>query len=181
MEIAALLAAATLFGGMALYSFGFAPLLFTRLPSEQAARLLREAFPWYYLFVIVTAGLAGILVVALDPFSALLLAATLLIGVVARQFLMPAINRARDASLGKAAPADGEGMSAAERGGEGATMAVRDAPAADAAAPAAEDVPVTDAGSRAVARRRFDRLHGLSVVLNFVQMAAVGWALARFL
>ena len=145
MEIAALLAAATLFGGMALYSFGFAPLLFTRLPGEQAAKLLREAFPWYYLFVIVTAGVAGLLVVALDPFSAALLAMTLLVGVAARQTLMPAINRARDASLGKA-----------------------DAP----------DAP--DEAGRTAAKRRFDRLHGLSVALNFVQLGAVGWAIARF-
>ena len=147
MEVAALLAAATLFGGMTLYSFGFAPLLFTRLPGEQAAKLLREAFPWYYLFTIVTAAVAGLLVVALDPFSAALLAMTLAVGVVARQLLMPAINRARDASLAG--------------GAEGAAEPAR-------------------ADARRAAKRRFERLHGLSVALNFAQLGAVGWALARF-
>lgn len=41
----ALLATALLFGGMTLYSFGFAAFLFTALPPETAGAALRRAFP----------------------------------------------------------------------------------------------------------------------------------------
>ena len=55
IEFTALLLVATLFGGMMLYSFGFAPIVFSTLPAKDASRFIRAAFPWYYLFVIVTA------------------------------------------------------------------------------------------------------------------------------
>lgn len=42
-----------------LYSFGFAPMVFSALPAEDAGRFIRAAFPWYYLFVIATAGFGG--------------------------------------------------------------------------------------------------------------------------
>lgn len=135
MTLAALLLTALLFGGMALYSFGFAPLVFSQLPPDSAGRVLRGAFPWYYLFVLGTAALAALALVALDPLSAALMAAVAGLGAVARQALMPAINAARDAQL-------------------------------------AGDV---------AAKARFGALHGLSVALNFVQLAAVVWVLARFL
>lgn len=129
IEIAALLTAALLFGGMTLYSFGLAPLLFTGLPAETAGRMLRRAFPWYYLFILAAAVGAGALLWTSDPLGAALMAATAVIALLARQGLMPAINAA------------------------------------------------TDAGDK----RRFAWLHGLSVVLNFVQLAAVAWVLIRFL
>jgi len=50
---------ALLFGGMTLYSFGFAAILFTALPAPSAGATLRRAFPWFYVFVVVTAGLAA--------------------------------------------------------------------------------------------------------------------------
>ncbi|MDJ0826118.1 MAG: DUF4149 domain-containing protein [Rhodobacter sp.] len=128
-EIAALLAAALLFGGMTLYSFGLAPLLFTGLDAPTAGRMLRRAFPWYYLFILATAVLAAGLLAPSDPVAAGLMAATATVAIIARQALMPAINAA------------------------------------------------TDAG----AERRFAWLHGLSVALNFVQLAAVAWVLVRFL
>jgi len=134
MTMFALFCTATLFGGMLLYSFGFAPLLFSKLPVQQAGTLLREAFPFYYLFVIVVALVAGLVLLGTDALSAWLMFITLVIGVVARQLLMPAINRASDAR------AAGDG---------------------------------TAAGT-------FKRMHGLSVVLNFVQLVAVGTVLARF-
>ena len=134
MTLLALFATATLFGGMLLYSFGFAPLVFSKLPVAQAGTLLREAFPFYYLFVIAAALIAGVALLAVDTFSAWLMFVTLVIGVAARQLLMPAINRASDA---RAAGDDSAGG-------------------------------------------RFKRLHGFSVVLNFVQLGAVGTVLARF-
>ena len=98
MTIFALLIVAALFGGMVLYSFGFAPFLFRTLKFETAGKLLRRAFPAYYLLVIGLAGLAAVLVWVLgDGLGAILLAVVAVSAVVARQGLMPAINAARDA------------------------------------------------------------------------------------
>ena len=129
----ALFALATLFGGMVLYSFGFAPLVFTKLPMSQASTLLREAFPLYYLFVIGVAIVATLALLGVDTLSAWLLGIVVVLGVAARQLLMPAINRASDAR----------------------------------------------AAGDARAKGRFARLHGLSVVINFVQLAGIATALFR--
>lgn len=69
-EFAALLLVSTLFGGMMLYSFGFAPMVFRALPTEDAGRFIRAAFPWYYLFVIVTAGFSGAILLLSNSWSA---------------------------------------------------------------------------------------------------------------
>ena len=131
----ALLATAALFGGMALYSFGFAPLVFRSFAAEEAGRFIRLAFPWYYLFVIACSALAAILLLAAsDGPSAVAMAVAAAIGLLARQGLMPWINAARE---GRAA------------------------------------------GDPAAARR-FGRLHGLSVLLNLVQLALAAWVLHRF-
>jgi hypothetical protein len=82
----AILSTALLFGGMTLYSFGFAAFLFSAMPAASAGPLLRRAFPWFYLFVIGTSALA-----------AAVMAAIALTTVPVRQVLMPAINRATDA------------------------------------------------------------------------------------
>lgn len=121
MNIAALLASALLFGGMMLYSFGFAPMVFSSLPADVAGGLLRKAFPHYYVFVLITSALAAALLWQSNSLSSGLMAAIAAIAVIARQVLMPAINIARDAG----------------------------------------------------AKSRFNRLHGLSVALNMVQLAAV--------
>ena len=55
----AILSTALLFGGMTLYSFGFAAFLFYALPAATAGQTLRKALPWFYGFVIVTASLAA--------------------------------------------------------------------------------------------------------------------------
>ena len=127
MNIAALLTSALLFGGMMLYSFGFAPLVFSSLPSDVAGKLLRKAFPHYYAFVLLTAGLAAALLWQSNSLSSGLMAATAVMAIIARQMLMPAINMARDMG----------------------------------------------------AKSRFNRLHGLSVALNMVQLAAVVAVLVR--
>ena len=57
----AVLTTALLFGGTMLYAFGFAAVLFTALPADTAGRVLRRAFPWFYLFVIATALTASAL------------------------------------------------------------------------------------------------------------------------
>jgi hypothetical protein len=134
MDFAALLLVATLFGGMVLYSFGFAPPVFNTLDAATAGRMLRTAFPWYYLFVIVAAGLAGVTLLPLRMRSAELMLAIAVGAVYSRQILMPQINAARDMSPGPGAPARG----------------------------------------------RFARLHGLSVLINFLQLFGAGYVLYRF-
>ena len=47
MLTAALLTTALLFGGMVLYSFGFAAFLFTALPPDVAGPSIRRAFPLF--------------------------------------------------------------------------------------------------------------------------------------
>lgn len=96
MTILALLATAFLFGGMVLYSFGFAAFLFTALPADVAGPTIRRAFPHFYLFVISTAIIAAGLVWQADPFSAVLLALIAISTIPTRQLLMPAINTATD-------------------------------------------------------------------------------------
>lgn len=97
MITAALLMTALLFGGMVLYSFGFAAFLLTALPADVARPTIRKAFPHFYLFVIATAAVAAALTVSHDTLSATLLAIIAATTVPARQVLMPAINRATDA------------------------------------------------------------------------------------
>lgn len=98
LEIIALLLTAFLFGGMVLFSFAFAAFLFTHLPPADAGKLVRSAFPYFYLWCIVLAGLSAAAVAALDTLGALLLAGVAITTVPARQLLMPAINAAQDSS-----------------------------------------------------------------------------------
>jgi mannose/fructose/N-acetylgalactosamine-specific phosphotransferase system component IIC len=96
MITAALLVTALLFGGMVLYSFGFAAFLFTALPPETAGLTIRRAFPHFYLFVIGTASLAALLTLALALPLSLALGAIAVSVLPTRQLLMPAINHATD-------------------------------------------------------------------------------------
>ena len=123
----AVLTTALLFGGMTLYSFGFAAVLFTALPAATAGQVLRRAFPWFYGFVIATALTAAALLWSHDPVAGLVMAAVALTTLPSRQLLMPAINRA------------------------------------------------TDRGQR----RRFQWLHGLSVLLTLSHIAASAFVLLR--
>jgi hypothetical protein len=96
MTTAALLLTATLFGGMVLYSFGFAAFLFTALPPDMAGPTIRRAFPHFYLFVLGCATLAAALLWPHDRLAAGLLALVAASTVPTRQVLMPAINHATD-------------------------------------------------------------------------------------
>lgn len=135
IEFAALLLVSTLFGGMMLYSFGFAPMVFSALKGEVAGRFIRDAFPWYYLFVIVASAVSGAILLLLNFGSAALMLAICAVAIYARQLLMPQINAARDEQL----------------------------------------------QGNAQAKVRFGRLHGFSILLNFVQLIAAGYVLYRFL
>ncbi|QDM15861.1 DUF4149 domain-containing protein [Tardiphaga sp. vice352] len=96
MLTAALLITALLFGGITLYSFGFAAFLFSALPPDVAGPTIRRAFPLFYLFVMGTAAVATALVWPFDPLSAVLLTTIAVTTLPVRQILMPAINRATD-------------------------------------------------------------------------------------
>lgn len=97
METIALLITALLFGGMVLYSFGFAAFVFAALPAEVAGPTIRRAFPHFYLFVLATAAVAAALLSMVDMVSAVILGLVAVTVVPTRQILMPAINAATDA------------------------------------------------------------------------------------
>ena len=101
MTIAALIVVALLFGGMVLYSFGFAAFVFKALPADTAGALIRRAFPHFYLFVIAVSGLAALLLIPVDALSAALMALVAVSTIPTRQLLMPAINNARDAGASR--------------------------------------------------------------------------------
>lgn len=96
MLTAALLVTALLFGGMVLFSFGFAAFVFSALPADQAGPTIRRAFPHFYIFVFVTSAIGAALLWSKDDVSAILLAIIAITTIPTRQFLMPAINRATD-------------------------------------------------------------------------------------
>lgn len=96
MLTAALLVTALLFGGMLLFSFGFAAFVFSALPADQAGPTIRRAFPHFYIFVLVTSAIGAALLWSKDDVSAILLAIIAITTIPTRQFLMPAINRATD-------------------------------------------------------------------------------------
>ena len=96
MLIPAILMTALLFGGMVLYSFGFAAFLFTALPADVAGPTIRRAFPMFYIFVLGTAAVAAALLWPADPLAAGLLALIAATVLPTRQILIPAINRATD-------------------------------------------------------------------------------------
>ena len=94
---AGILLTALLFGGMVLYSFGFAAFVFSALPSDMARSTIRRAFPHFYVFVLATSAVAALFAAAFDQTSAFILAAVAATTIVARQIIMPAINAASDA------------------------------------------------------------------------------------
>ena len=96
MESVALLLTAALFGGMVLYSAGFAGFLFAVLPPDTAGASIRRAFPVFYLLVMGTSLLAALFVWPSNPVSAICLGLIALSTLPTRQILMPAINRASD-------------------------------------------------------------------------------------
>jgi Domain of unknown function (DUF4149) len=82
MQITAHLILALLFGGMTLFSFGFAPLLFNSLDPSQARITIRKAFPFLLYFI--------------NFVHAILISIICLSTIPTRQILMPAINRMTD-------------------------------------------------------------------------------------
>lgn len=94
-----ILATGILLGAMVFFSGVMAPLIFTKLEADVAGRFIRQVFPWYYLIVVALGSQAALAVVFFRPADAMAMACVALAGVIARQGLMPSINRARDAVL----------------------------------------------------------------------------------
>lgn len=97
METLALVLTALVFGAMLFFSFVVAPMVFVKVPEADAGRFVRAVFPIYYAIGAGFALVAGLL--ALGGWVGWLLLAIALSFLWLRQGLMPAINRARDASL----------------------------------------------------------------------------------
>ncbi|MDX1541480.1 MAG: DUF4149 domain-containing protein [Geminicoccaceae bacterium] len=97
--VVAELLTAFVFGGMVFFAAAVAPMVFKRLPAEHAARFIRALFPVYYLVMAVAALAGALLLLGARPLDGLLLLATGLGFVAARQVLMPRANRLRDAEL----------------------------------------------------------------------------------
>lgn len=97
MTTLAILMTGLLFGGMVLFSFCFAAFIFHVLPVDLAGSVIRRAFPYFYLFVLLTSALATVLIFMKDAFAATILGSIAVSTIYARQVLMPAINLATDA------------------------------------------------------------------------------------
>ena len=92
----ATLLVALLAGSMLFFSFVMAPLIFIKLDIDVAGKFVRAVFPWYYLLILVLAGLSALTLAALAPLNAALM--LLIAGSTAycRQYLMPQINEHKD-------------------------------------------------------------------------------------
>ncbi len=88
---------ATAFGSMCFFAGVMAPLIFTRLPEETSGPFIRQVFPWYYLALFVLTGIAAALAGWHGDVLVAIVLGTVSLGfAVARQILMPRINRLRD-------------------------------------------------------------------------------------
>ena len=96
MEAIALLTSSLLFGGMTLYSFGFAAFVFSALPPDLSGQTIRKAFPHFYVFVFATSGISAVVLYFFDPIAAVVMGIISATTIPTRQFLMPAINAASD-------------------------------------------------------------------------------------
>jgi hypothetical protein len=91
---------AALLGGMLFFAVVVAPTVFQALPAKQAGVFLRRLFPRYYLYMIVTSGVAAALLWPNShwPAKAMVLIAVSTLAI--RQNLLPRLNRWRDEELG---------------------------------------------------------------------------------
>ena len=92
-----------LLGAMLFLPSVVAPVVFTSLPEAQAGAFLRSMFPRYYAFMIALSLIAALFFLVVSDESAYQAAIVcLFVGVSTlwvRQWLLPRINKARDAQL----------------------------------------------------------------------------------
>lgn len=100
IEIISILTASLIFGGMIFFASFMAPLVFIKLPAETAGKFIREVFPWYYLaFGCLSLLLALLLYPNPNKWLISIMLVNVFVFALARQWLMPAINSARDVVL----------------------------------------------------------------------------------
>lgn len=86
-------------GAMLFFSFVLAPLIFVKLPAEQAGRLIRAVFPRYYAVLGGVASVAAAAALYSDTPGALVMLLVVFGFGFSRFILVPAINAARDREL----------------------------------------------------------------------------------
>ena len=96
MNLLSILCVASLFGGMLLFAGGFGTLAFKLLDKTTARSLIRDTFPYFYLYVLANSGTAAALCFFVKKSAFLLLILIFVTTIPNRQFLMPAINDAAD-------------------------------------------------------------------------------------
>jgi len=96
LYLLSILCVASLFGGMLLFAGGFGTLAFKLLDKTTARSLIRNTFPYFYLYVLVNSGVAAVLSLYENKLAFVLLAVIFVTTIPNRQFLMPAINNAAD-------------------------------------------------------------------------------------
>ena len=79
-----------------LFAAGFGPIVLKNLEGNVARLFIRNTFPHFYLFVLVSSFLAAVTVFVFAPFASLALLVIFFSTLPARQILMPAINAAAD-------------------------------------------------------------------------------------
>jgi len=102
IDLLALLSVGALWGGMAFFAAVYAPLVFIKLEAEAAGRFIRQVFPVYYLAMGIMSGIAALALALSDRHgvtAAFAMACVCAAFWLARQALMPRINRSRDAHL----------------------------------------------------------------------------------
>jgi Domain of unknown function (DUF4149) len=90
---------AALFGGMLFFAAVMAPLIFRLLPDTMAAAFIRQVFPVYYLVMAATAMLGAAAAAQPNTIAAALLVVVAVGFLYARFWIMPRVNRMRDAEL----------------------------------------------------------------------------------
>ncbi len=96
MQLFSILSVASLFGGMLLFAGGFGAMAFKLLDKTVARSLIRDTFPFFYLYVLANSGVAVVLCYAVDQSACILLSLIFVTTIPNRQVLMPAINYAAD-------------------------------------------------------------------------------------
>ena len=87
---------ASLFGGILLFASGFGTLAFKLLDKTTARSLVRDTFPYFYLYVLANSGIAAAQSFFVDKSAFLLLILIFVTTIPNRQLLMPAVNKAAD-------------------------------------------------------------------------------------
>ena len=99
LETITFLSSALCIGGMVFFAIVVAPMVFIHLDDKNAGKLIRAIFPWYYLYVIITAIIPAVVYGYQSSIAGLGFFLAVKTALYARQILMNKINKARDAMI----------------------------------------------------------------------------------